>query len=192
MPTEPLAPVESVEPAVSQPTTPANIKTLSGSCNLDFEAASSVLLSNFGHNARELSRLEEIFDELQAAEARVVSVTVTGYSSPEARSNINATLASKRAEAFSRYIQTRWNIAPGAIATRGVGEDWSGLRAAVAASDMSNRDAIIEVIDRDIAPDAKESIIRRMSAGVLWRTMERDIFPWLRKVDYTINYSVPE
>jgi outer membrane protein OmpA-like peptidoglycan-associated protein len=185
---EVIAPVVDIAPA---PT--VGIQTMSGSCNLDFETASSTLLSYFGHNARALRHIEEFFEGIAAnPSARVISMTITGYSSPEGKYDINADLSRNRAEALCRYISQRWSLPEDGVKIRAVGEDWNGLRAAVAASDMEGRDDILRIIDTATAPDAKESVLRRMLGGERWRTMERDIFPWLRKVDYTISYEVAE
>jgi hypothetical protein len=174
--------------------TPAVVNSLSGSAHLDFETGSAILVPNFKHNAKELASLEAIFEKIATdnPNARISALNIVGYSSPEGKFKPNEILARDRAKAICRYIQQRLNLPDNIVTINTVGEDWVTFRAAVAASNMPQRDALITIIDSKAAPDAKESMMRRMADGSVWRTMERDIFPKMRRVDYTIDYTAAE
>lgn len=183
----------TVTPAPQPPATTGKIHTLSGTANLDFETASSVLMPSFGRNRRELDALEAAIAKIATdPRARITSLVITGYSSPEGRYDTNASLAYDRAIALSRWLQARYTIPVAAVKIRAVGEDWSGLRAIIADSNEPYRDDVLKIIDSADAPDAKESRLRRMAGGQIWQRMERDIFPRLRKVDYSMDYEIAE
>jgi outer membrane protein OmpA-like peptidoglycan-associated protein len=195
MPVTTPAATPAATPVARPTTTPqiANIMTRSGSVNLDFDfrTASATLNPYVGHNARELARLEDVFAAIAAEpSSRIVSITIVGYSSLDGRYELNASLSYHRAEALSWYIRQRWNIPDGVVKVRGEGEDWEGFRAALEADGMFAQRAIFSIVDSGEAPDAKESRLRRLGGGARWRMMEREIFPWLRRVDYSINYLV--
>ncbi len=187
----PPPPVVQAPPVVETPPAPAApLQTVSGVANLDFAAGSSTLSYTLGRNARELAAVDDLIAGIVAQPgAQIVSITVTGYSSPEGRYDANSTVAWDRATAFSHYLQQRHGIDSGAIRTRAVGEDWSGLRNAVVERRSTWPAGVLEIIDSPDAPDAKESRLRRMSGGQVWRRMDAEIFPALRKVAYSISYT---
>ncbi len=184
-------PVVQAPPVIQAPPVPTGpVQTVSGVANLEFATASATLSPTLGRNARELAAVDDLIARIVVIPgAQIVAVTITGYSSPEGRYDANATVAWDRAIAFSHYLQQRHGIAPGAIRTRTVGEDWSGLRSAVVERRDTWPAAALEIIDGTDAPDAKESRLRRMSGGQVWRRMETEIFPSLRKVAYSIDYT---
>jgi hypothetical protein len=167
------------------------VYTFSGTANLDFVTGSSALIPTFGRNAAELDAIDEPLGRIGATPgSTLVAITITGYSSPDGRYDTNASLAWDRATALSRYLQVRHSIPPGLIRIRAVGENWSALRTAVVENAGSWPSEVMTIIDSPDAPDAKESRLRRLENGRVWQRMEREIFPQLRKVDYTIDYNM--
>jgi hypothetical protein len=186
------APLPVLPATLPAPAPTGETHAISGSASLDFATGSHLLNLDTEHNRRELSKMDETIGHIAAIGAHIVSVTVTAYSSPEGRYGPNVTLAHDRAVAFSRLLQERYGLYGGAIQVRAVGENWRELRAAVAEGRMAYRDEILAVIDSSEAPDAKESRLRRMADGVVWEKLQQDIFPHLRKVDYSIEYQSAE
>ncbi len=182
-------PATATTPAAQPPTQGAGaVQTVSGSANLDFETGASMLVPSFGHNRQELDEIDRVFSRISATPgARIVSVTVTGYSSPEGRYDANATLALNRARALARYLQSRYDLPSDVFKARAEGEDWGGLRAGVA-DDDSYPSEVMLIIDSADPLDAKESRLRRLGGGRVWQQMEREIFPDLRRVDYSIDF----
>jgi hypothetical protein len=123
---------------------------------------------------------------------RIISITLTAYSSPEGPYDTNVSTAYERGEAFSRWLQQGYGLPGESIRIRTAGENWGGLRAAVAGGDMPLRDEILSIVDSADPPDAKESHLRHMAAGEVWEKLEREVFPGLRKVDYSVDYRSAE
>jgi outer membrane protein OmpA-like peptidoglycan-associated protein len=171
------------------PPTAGSVYTFSGTANLYFATSSSYLEPTIGHNVRELAAIDEPLTQIAAHPATtLVSLTITGYSSPEGLYDRNMSLARDRAQTLSLYLEQRHSISPALIRVRAVGEDWSGLRAAVVGSREPWPYEVLEIIDSAEGPDAKESRLRRLSGGRIWQRMEQEIFPALQKVDYSIDY----
>ncbi len=145
------------------------------------------------YNRRELDKVDAAIGRIIAdPDTRIVSVTITGYSSPDGYYNTNVSLAHDRGRAFSCLLQERYGLPSEAIKVRAAGENWSDLRAAIIETGMPRRDEILSVVDSADPPDAKESRLRRMASGEVWEMLEREIFPHLRKVDYSIDYQFQE
>jgi hypothetical protein len=123
---------------------------------------------------------------------RIISITLTAYSSPEGPYDTNVSTAYERGETFSRWLQQGYGLPGESIRVRTAGENWGGLRAAVAGGGMPMRDEILSIIDSADPPDAKESRLRRMAAGEVWERLEKEVFPGLRKVDFSVDYRLAE
>lgn len=68
-------------------------------------------------------------------------------------------------------------------------EDWEGLREAVDRSNLDHRDAILELIDADIEPDAKEARIKREYPAD-YKFMLQNFYPPLRHTNYKVSYVI--
>ena len=168
------------------------IHAYNGNAYLDFEAGKSVLLPDYKRNSVELAMIKKAMDEVIGKHARNISVIVTGRASPDGRWSTNEDLALNRAIALEKYLQTAYGRVVSVSKVLTAGEDWSGLREMVAVSDMAQKSAILDIIDSDDNPDAKESKLRRLSDGTAWAIMMREFFPQLRRVDYDIMYEIEE
>ncbi len=166
---------------------------VSGAAFLDFELGSSRLRTDYKNNAREIGIIQRVMSDVaRNSQARITVLEIVGYASPESRYDINASLARERANALADYIQNRYGISSSRSTVRSVAEDWRKLRQLVMNSNLPYKSEVIKIIDdSSLAPDAKESKIRRMMGGAIWNNMENSMFPQLRRVEYRIEYTVP-
>lgn len=167
---------------------------ISGSAYLDFEAGSSAILPSFMRNPQELANVKTALDRIRNYPRKIgiTGLTIVGYASPEGRYESNETLASNRALAFADYIQKEYGIQAQYSNVGAVAEDWDTFRTMVADSDLPYKSRVLSIIDSDIAPDAKESQLRRLEGGSVWRTILDTMFPQLRRVEYKIDYEFAE
>ena len=66
---------------------------------------------------------------------------------------------------------------------------WDSVRHWVAASDIRYRDEVLAIID-NYAPDARDAKIRALDKGATYNMLLHDVYPGLRRTDYTIDYTV--
>lgn len=172
------------------------IKTRSDSymANLSFQVGKSILLRDFGNNARQLVEVDKIISELQNdALLSLSSISVQGYASPDGTESSNQKLSEDRARAFVDYITGAHNLRTGNVAINsvGMGEDWTGLRKAVdKAAGLPDRQAIIDAIDNVSDINRRKNAIRALSGGRTYRILLEDYYPPLRRNEYTIDYTV--
>ncbi len=135
-------------------------------------------------NERVLDEITRVVDELREDPSTPLKkIEITGYASPEGRTEHNVYLAGRRAEALREYLQQRNGGLPDEMfsLTNG-GEDWAGLRERVAASEMSRRAEVLEILDAG-SPDMKRQL-QLLDDGRPYRYMLKEYFPHLRNACY--------
>lgn len=163
-------------------------ENLSGVARVHFGVNRTDIDRSLGTNAAELdaivARLDSIRDGLGM---QISSVQFTGYASPEGSYRNNDRLAAARTATLRDEIMKAGNLPDSVIAVRHVAEDWTGLRRAVAQSGLSDRDALLAIIDSDMDADAKEAAIKRHRAS--WSRICAEMLPPLRRTEYMIEYT---
>lgn len=128
-------------------------------------------------------------DSLRAGgDNTVLGITVTGYSSPEGSYQSNDIIAKRRAEALKKFLSTKYNSTLVEIRTEWVAEDWDRLADLVRASDMADKDKILDIIDNVDIFKGRENKIRLLSGGKSWAYMLKEFFPKLRCAACRIGY----
>ena len=171
------------------------VKTLSDSytARLTFQSGKSNLLRNVGDNAAVLAEADRsIAALLNDPLFSISAISVYGYASPEGYVGTNQTLSEARAKAFVDYLQNTHNLRGKArIYSQGMGEDWKGLRKAVSeASYLVGQQGVLDAIDNigDIAK--RKTTIWTINGKRTWKEMLDNLFPPLRRNEYTIEYAV--
>jgi Tfp pilus assembly protein PilF len=126
-------------------------------------------------------------------------ITIDGWASPEGEETFNEGLSEKRAKTAHKYMEKKIkklakdnelinNEAIDYVLTSN-GPDWNGFMKAVKASDISDKSAILNVINS--ADQAKkEEEIRNMI--LIYPEIEKDILPPLRRADIKVNTFMPK
>ncbi|MDE5869369.1 MAG: tetratricopeptide repeat protein, partial [Muribaculaceae bacterium] len=122
-------------------------------------------------------------------DTKITSLSIAGYASPEGSYANNERLAKGRTEALADYVQKLYTFPKNLMKTSWVAEDWAGLRRFVVNSEMAKKDAILAVIDSNLAPDAKD---RKLAADfpIDYKFMLTNWYPALRHSDYAVEYEV--
>ncbi len=165
-------------------------RQLSGRAFIDFPVNKIEIYPDYRSNPRELSVIRATIDSVRLdPDVSVRSMTFKGYASPEGPYNNNVRLAKGRTESLKNYVQSLYHFDPSVIHTSYEPEDWEGLRRFMETSGLENREAILAVIDSDLAPDAKDQKLRR-DFPVQYDFLLKEVFPGLRHTDYTIGYTI--
>ena len=148
--------------------------------------------ASYKNNYLELNRVHEILSSVNAdRDAYTVSaITIYGYASPEAPYYHNLELTQKRAEGMKEYLLKRYSLSGCHIQSIGMGEDWDGLRKAVADSPMAAKHEILAIIDNYGIFNSREKHLTELYGGGPYRYLLQHYFPALRRMEMKIDYTV--
>lgn len=158
----------------------------------DFAVGKTSVNPEFGRNAAELEKIRRMIDLVQDdKDLTIKRIVIVGYASPEGSLAMNERLSEGRAKALRDYLQSRYPAIPGSLySIRFGGENWDDLVEAVQTSDMPDKQAVLDIIDRYSIIGGREAKLMALKGGTPWRYMLREMFPSLRKVTVTVDYDV--
>ncbi len=165
-------------------------RALEGSAFIDFPVDQTIIYPDYRRNTVELGKIQATIDSVRNdKDVTITQVWLKGFASPESPYKHNTDLAIGRTAALKDYIQQLYHFAPGIIATDFEPEDWAGLRRFVDNSNLNHREEILELIDSNMEPDAKEAKIKRLFPAE-YKFMLQNFYPALRHTDYRIAYDI--
>lgn len=165
-------------------------RSLSGSAYIDFPVNEMIIYPDYHDNTAELGKIEQTIDSVRTdRDVTITSVWLKGYASPESPYRHNADLAIGRTSALKTYVGRLFHFADSIIATDYEPENWEGLRQYVEKSNIDHRREIIDIIDSDMDPDAKEAKIKSTYPEE-YRFLLKYCYPYLRRTDYRIEYNI--
>jgi outer membrane protein OmpA-like peptidoglycan-associated protein len=124
----------------------------------------------------------------------IKKIEFTSYASPEGEMLLNDNLATERAEAGKKAFmdlakKMKLTNAPESLFTlTPKGEDWEGFRAAMDASNIEDRNIIINVLKMTTDLQKREQEIKNISKT--YTEIQKVIFPDLRRCRLMINYDL--
>ena len=164
-----------------------------GKAYLDFPVGRSVILPAYRRNPQELQKIDDAVREVITHEdAELKGLYVEGFASPESRYALNERLSRERATALKEYIRTKFSLDESLFRISSVAEDWDGLAALVGVGDYPDAEQLLAIINSEQEPDRKEVLLKRFKGGIPYRTLFKDVFPELRRVEYQIDYTVKD
>lgn len=161
-----------------------------GSAFLDFPVNVTDIIPTYRSNTSELKKITGTIDLMRNdPNTEISAIYIHGFASPEGSYANNTRLAQGRAKALADYVASLYSFPQEIFTVTSTPENWAGLREAVVASTLPDRDALLAVIDSPAEPDAREATLKRKHPAS-FAVMKRDIFPALRRSDYTVRYIV--
>ena len=131
-----------------------------------------------------LSAIDKIFAN---PKYKVDKIEIAGYASPEGRRSFNNWLAENRAKALINYIienRPQYNLTQDSFRLRNGEENWPGLRRHLLASNIAEKDQVVEIIDMDLPDEEKKTRIKALDKGKVWKKMLDEVYPHLRCARY--------
>lgn len=167
------------------------VEIATGKAVIDFRVNKTTLDEKYRNNEAELAKITNSIDKIKSAkEAEIQSVVICGSASPEGKYSVNERLAAGRTQAIYNYVVDKYDFPEGVITFESIPENWAGLRKFVEETPLiKNRAAVLEIIDSDLDPDAKEAKLRTVAG---WRVVHSDALPALRSTTYTITYKTTD
>lgn len=164
-----------------------------------FNLNMSLPLNKIEANKQALKNVTQNFEKGFALK----DITVDGWASPEGEETFNEGLSEKRATTAVTYLNDEVkkmlkkkdnNLSVKDIkeinyVKSGNGPDWNGFMAAVEASGIKDKSAILNVV-RSANPAQREQEIRNMI--LIYPELEKDILPPLRRAIITVNTLEPK
>lgn len=164
--------------------------SIEGAAYIDFVVDRTDIDPSYRRNPQELMKIQASIDTvLNDRDVTITSVFLKGFASPESPYAHNTDLARGRTEELKEHIRQLYNFDPAIISTDYEPEDWDGLRKSVAASNIDHKTEILELIDSDMEPDAKEAQIKKRFPKE-YKFMLATFYPALRHTEYRIGYTV--
>lgn len=164
-----------------------------GEVNLKFPIGKSEFDINDTQNATEIAKLRRQIEDVASSEgASIQSLQLEGTSSPDGKYQSNMQLARQRMEFAIGYLRSQ---IPAQLSS-GVSfkstsrvAPWSDVVALVRNDSLENEAGQMErIIGQNSNFDAQSASMRRLS---FYRSLlQNKYLPQLRRVDYTINYSI--
>lgn len=159
--------------------------------HLDFPVSKAVILTDFMNNHAELVNIRSMFDKIQSDKnLTVTGISIKGFASPEGPLAFNEQLSKKRAEALKDYLIKNEKVSSKLYHVTFGGENWDGLVKALETSSMKDKETFLNIIKNTTDDVKRKKEIMRVGGGIPYRTMLKDIYPGLRKVDLKIDFTV--
>lgn len=187
---EPFEPVYSY----SQPA-PEKIKmrTELKDIYLNFPVNQVVIYPDYMDNRRELASAQEMIMRMNTdTNLAIREVVIRGYASPEGSVPSNYRLSEGRASALKNYLLPRLHDASLPMRSESGGEDWNGVIEKLQVTPIAGRDELLAAILTCDRSDAAETALRRLGGGQPYRDMLREIYPKVRRVLCSVNYTARE
>lgn len=176
---------------VTPPVEKVKNRDMSGQAFLDFPVGKSNILPDFRRNPTELAKIQSVVEQVKNNRyATITSIDLTGYASPEGSAQLNLNLSKNRALALKTYLQDKYGYKNDMFNVQWKGEDWDGLRKLVEASDLTDKVALLEIINSTDKDAVKDRKIATYQKGVPYKTLLSEYYPKLRRTEYKLNYTV--
>ena len=107
------------------------------------------------------------------------TVYVNGYASPDGPEKFNDKLAGKRSESGLKAVQELLKESGLNIDAAAYGEDWDGFKAAVAASNIQDKDLILQVLSMYSSAAEREKEIKNLAS--VFGALKTEVLPQLRR-----------
>lgn len=165
-------------------------RSLEGQAYVEFDVYKSDIQPELANNRQELDKIIASIDSIRNnPDAKNISLSIKGYSSPDGPYEQNAALAKARTEQLSKYVKKLYKFDSNTLTTSYEPEDWEGWRRLVDASDLPHRQEILNIMDnKKLTLDQKEIRIKEFADD--YDMMRGDILKRLRHSDYVISYTI--
>lgn len=159
----------------------------------------SDLAPEYMMNSVTMREMDHLLDSLHRADARF-NIQMLSGASPEGTEVLNQSLAERRNERIRMHLLTGgFGILSHDISATSMGADWDGLARAVERSSYPWKSRVLLIIRNTPVwvrgasgniVDSRKKQLMDLQGGQVWREMERDLFPHLRRTEVEISYPL--
>ena len=138
--------------------------------------------------AADLDAFKADVDEKLGNDRATQNIAVKGYASPDGPEKFNDKLSEKRSKTGLKAVEKLLADAGLNIDAAAYGEDWEGFQAAVAASNIADKDLILQVLKMYSSSAEREKEIKNMST--VFKSLKTDVLPQLRRAQVVNSADV--
>lgn len=176
---------------VIPPVEQVKVRHIDGRAYIDYRVARHEILPDFRLNGQELGKIYSSIERVMGdRDITVTGISIVGHASPEGTWESNLALSERRSQALAAHLRSRYGALRVPFDVHGQGEDWEGLASLVADSGIPERGRILDIIRNVGIFQGRETRLKEIAGGAVWRQMLADMFPTLRRSDYRIDYTV--
>lgn len=114
---------------------------------------------------------------------RISHIRIVGFASFDGRLAYNEGLAGSRAQTIKEYMQSLYpELNDSVFAVENGGESWAELKYQLKNVEFNGRDEVLQIMDSEGEPDAKEAQIKKLNRGATYRYMRDELKKILRNL----------
>lgn len=158
---------------------------------VSYKVGKSALDMDLKNNKESADKIIKAINEIKATKgAKITSISISGFASPEGSLELNNRLSQERAISFMEAIIPATELEKWTFKVEAGGENWGQLKSLVEASDLKTKESIVKVLDTVEDPTARQAKLQSMAA---YNYMFKNFYPKLRNAgSVKINYTVTE
>ena len=164
-----------------------NVNTTVVTADLVYKINSSVL-SKKATETEEVAALKSSVEGYLNNDRAAQSVYVKGYASPDGPEKFNDKLSDKRSQSGLKAVQKLLAETGLNIDAAAYGEDWDGFKAAVAASNIQDKDLILQVLSMYSSAAEREKEIKNLAS--VFGALKTEVLPQLRRAQIVNTIDV--
>lgn len=157
---------------------------------IDFPQNVAVIETDFDKNGEAIATIDTLFEDLnESSNTTIKSLWVGASVSPEGDREFNDELVEARAASLINHIRTIIDIPDEAIVINYDTDNWAKVRAWVAESKLTHREAIVKLIEANMeSENLNEMIAERYPKE--YHTMFEQFYPTLRLAEFRVDYNI--
>lgn len=160
---------------------------------LHFRFDKALVDSGYMDNGTTLRRLDELLTDRHLC-ARIDSIHIFSFASPEGNRLYNDRLARRRATAVSKYLAWKYpHLDPCRIHPRPQGENWQELRQLVVNDPhLPDKEKVLQIIDRAKDPEQCKASLKKLGGGVPYHYIYTRLLRHLRHAAVCMVWIRPD
>ena len=160
----------------------AQIKFLIQQANVRASELKSEEIKNFNQSVKDVNA--------DTKGKALKNIEVSAYASPDGGVKLNTGLSEKRMDNTVSYLnkQLKKDKIETAVDSEYTAQDWDGFQKLVAASNIQDKEQILNVLSMYSDPEQREEAIKNISS--VYKTLADEILPELRRARLTLNYEL--
>ena len=152
-----------------------------------------VVDSGYMNNSRTLCHWDELFTDCNLC-ARIDSINIYSFASPEGNSAYNEQLARQRSTAVKSYLKWKYpNLDQCHIHLYPQGENWKEFRQLIIDDkNLPDRKEVLQIIERNEDPERCKALLNKLDNGVPYRYIHDHLLPYLRNAAICVVWIKPD